>query len=155
MFSTGGDGLNTNCYTQDAQIQADLIQSGRILEPALDAFTQSTHGALKAIGKTPVVWEGKGCQSLTAINPLTWVYRNGIHTQCGALRPSDCNASRRLLQGRCENIEINNRVWVSSQNVAAVAGKQLMSVHAPSDYFYLASILPSSKYVGDMLIDVS
>jgi len=64
IFSTGGDGLNANCYTQDAQIQADLIQSRRILEPALDAFTQSTHGALKAIGKMLVVWEGKGCQSL-------------------------------------------------------------------------------------------
>jgi hexosaminidase len=59
MFSTGGDELNVNCYTQDAQTQADLRQSGRTLEQALDAFTRSTHGALKAIGKTPVVWEGE------------------------------------------------------------------------------------------------
>ncbi|KIM43091.1 glycoside hydrolase family 20 protein [Hebeloma cylindrosporum] len=57
MFSTGGDELNVNCYTQDAQTQADLKQSGRTLEQALDAFTQSTHGALKTLGKTPVVWE--------------------------------------------------------------------------------------------------
>ncbi|KAF8964336.1 N-acetylhexosaminidase [Flammula alnicola] len=57
MFSTGGDELNVNCYTQDAQTQAELQQSGKTLEQALDTFTQTTHGALKAIGKTPVVWE--------------------------------------------------------------------------------------------------
>ncbi|KAF4617318.1 hypothetical protein D9613_005806 [Agrocybe pediades] len=57
MFSTGGDELNVNCYTQDAQTQADLKASGKTLEQALDAFTQTTHGTLKAIGKTPVVWE--------------------------------------------------------------------------------------------------
>ena len=72
MFSTGGDELNVNCYTQDAQTQADLKQSGKTLEQALDAFTQDTHGALKAIGKTPVVWEGiMDVRVLTVINPLT------------------------------------------------------------------------------------
>ena len=59
MFSTGGDELDMNCYIQDAQTQANLKQSGRTLEQTLDAFTQGTHGALKAIGKTSVVWEGK------------------------------------------------------------------------------------------------
>ncbi|KAF9483398.1 N-acetylhexosaminidase [Pholiota conissans] len=57
LFSTGGDELNVNCYTQDAQTQADLKASGKTLEQALDAFTQTTHGALRALGKTPVVWE--------------------------------------------------------------------------------------------------
>jgi hexosaminidase len=57
MFSTGGDELNVNCYTQDAQTQAELTATGRTLEQALNVFTQTTHGALKAIGKTPVVWE--------------------------------------------------------------------------------------------------
>ncbi|KAF8158414.1 N-acetylhexosaminidase [Crassisporium funariophilum] len=57
LFSTGGDELNVNCYTQDAQTQADLKASGRTLEQALDVFTQTTHNALKSIGKTPVVWE--------------------------------------------------------------------------------------------------
>ncbi|PPQ70615.1 hypothetical protein CVT25_011981 [Psilocybe cyanescens] len=57
LFSTGGDELNVNCYTQDSQTQTDLKASGKTLEQALDTFTQATHGALKAIGKTPVVWE--------------------------------------------------------------------------------------------------
>jgi len=57
LFSTGGDELNTNCYAQDAQTQADLAASGKTLEQALDAFTQVSHDALRSIGKTPVVWE--------------------------------------------------------------------------------------------------
>lgn len=58
LFSTGGDELNVNCYTQDNATQADLAASGRTLEQALNVFTQATHGALRAAGKTPVVWEG-------------------------------------------------------------------------------------------------
>ena len=61
MFSTGGDELNTNCYMQDVETQSALHASGRTLEQALDAFTQSTHGALLQQGKTPVVWEGGLC----------------------------------------------------------------------------------------------
>ncbi|KAI0373766.1 N-acetylhexosaminidase [Pilatotrama ljubarskyi] len=57
IMSTGGDELNVECYTQDAQTQADLSASGRTLEQALDAFTQATHAALRAEGKTPAVWE--------------------------------------------------------------------------------------------------
>jgi hexosaminidase len=56
LFSTGGDEINAQCYADDAQTQRDL--NGRTLEQALDAFTQATHGALKDLGKTPVVWEG-------------------------------------------------------------------------------------------------
>ena len=56
MFSTGGDEINARCYADDAQTQRDL--NGQTLEQALDAFTQATHGALKNLGKTPVVWEG-------------------------------------------------------------------------------------------------
>lgn len=58
LFSTGGDELNTKCYTDDAQTQADLKSSGKTLEQALDDFTQATHRALINEGKTPVVWEG-------------------------------------------------------------------------------------------------
>lgn len=61
LFSTGGDELNVNCYTQDAPTQADLKNSGKTLFQALDVFTQTSHNALKSIGKTPVVWEGKFC----------------------------------------------------------------------------------------------
>ncbi|KAF9533274.1 beta-hexosaminidase [Crepidotus variabilis] len=57
LFSTGGDEINQNCYTQDAQTQADLAASGKTFEQALDSFTQATHAELKKLGKTPVVWE--------------------------------------------------------------------------------------------------
>ncbi|KAF7977698.1 hypothetical protein HWV62_2956 [Athelia sp. TMB] len=57
MFSTGGDEVNTECYTKDAQTQAALKQSGKTLDQALNTFVQATHNALAAVGKTPVVWE--------------------------------------------------------------------------------------------------
>ncbi|KAJ3997919.1 N-acetylhexosaminidase [Lentinula boryana] len=56
-FSTGGDELNTECYAIDDSTQADLNATGKTLEQALDAFTQSVHGVLENSGKTPVVWE--------------------------------------------------------------------------------------------------
>ena len=34
--------------------------SGRTLEEALNVFTQTTHAAIEAEGKTPAVWEGMG-----------------------------------------------------------------------------------------------
>jgi hexosaminidase len=57
-FSTGGDELNTNCYTEDYITQQQLNSTGTTLNDALDTFTQTTHSALIAQGKTPVVWEG-------------------------------------------------------------------------------------------------
>ncbi|KAH9850196.1 N-acetylhexosaminidase [Lenzites betulinus] len=57
LVSTGGDELNTECYAQDAETQADLKASGRTLEQALDVFTHATHAAIRAQGKTPTVWE--------------------------------------------------------------------------------------------------
>ena len=57
LFSTGGDQLNRPCYQDDAQTQQDL--GGRTVEQALNNFTQATHGAIRSLGKTPVVWEGK------------------------------------------------------------------------------------------------
>ncbi len=56
-FSTGGDEINANCYTDDAVTQADLSASGQTFTQALSSFTESTHKALRAAGKTPVVWE--------------------------------------------------------------------------------------------------
>lgn len=58
LISTGGDELNTNCYTEDEETQQSLNVTGQTLEQAFDVFTQTTHGALKKMGKTPVVWEG-------------------------------------------------------------------------------------------------
>lgn len=57
LFSTGGDELNTNCYANDTETQAALKASGKTLEEALSDFTVATHAALRAKGKTPVVWE--------------------------------------------------------------------------------------------------
>ncbi|KAF8895205.1 N-acetylhexosaminidase [Infundibulicybe gibba] len=57
FFSTGGDEVNTACYTHDAQTQADLKSSGRTLEQALSVFVQATHTAIAGLGKSPVVWE--------------------------------------------------------------------------------------------------
>ncbi|KAH9480379.1 Beta-hexosaminidase 2 [Psilocybe cubensis] len=56
-FGTGGDEINTNCYTQDNQTQAELAAQGKTLDQALDEFTQVSHKALKAVGKTAMVWE--------------------------------------------------------------------------------------------------
>ncbi|KAJ3753367.1 N-acetylhexosaminidase [Lentinula raphanica] len=57
MFSTGGDELDTACYSADAPTQMNLNETGRTLFDALDDFTATTHGALHALGKTTVVWE--------------------------------------------------------------------------------------------------
>ena len=59
LFSTGGDELNVQCYTDDVETQTLLNSTGKTLEQALDTFTQTTHNALIAEGKTPVVWEGQ------------------------------------------------------------------------------------------------
>ncbi|KAJ2924120.1 hypothetical protein H1R20_g12963, partial [Candolleomyces eurysporus] len=57
MFGTGGDEINTKCYQKDPNTQEDLKRSGATLEKALDSFTQSTHGALRQLGKKVVVWQ--------------------------------------------------------------------------------------------------
>ncbi|KAI1788841.1 N-acetylhexosaminidase [Ganoderma leucocontextum] len=103
LFSTGGDELNTKCYDIDAPTQASLKKSGETLEQALDKFTQTTHNALKAKGKTPVVWE-----------EMVLSHNVTLHT----------NDTRVL-------------VWISSDNVKAVAEKGFKVIHAASDYFYL------------------
>ena len=59
LFSTGGDEINIPCYDQDDETQEILNKTGKSLEEALDAFTDASHSALKGLGKTPVVWEGK------------------------------------------------------------------------------------------------
>jgi hexosaminidase len=62
-MSTGGDELNTNCYANDYPTQQQLNSTGMTLNDALNKFTQTTHGALMAAGKTPVVWEGTSAVS--------------------------------------------------------------------------------------------
>ena len=58
LMSTGGDEVNTQCYVDDSETQAELAQSGFSFEEALSAFTVTTHSAIQSLGKTPVVWEG-------------------------------------------------------------------------------------------------
>jgi hexosaminidase len=57
-FSTGGDELNTECYANDYPTQLQLNSTGETLNSALNTFTEVTHAALIAEGKTPIVWEG-------------------------------------------------------------------------------------------------
>lgn len=59
FFSTGGDEVNQNCYTEDAETQADLAATGRNIDQALDTFIQANHKALGELGKSPVVWQGQ------------------------------------------------------------------------------------------------
>jgi hexosaminidase len=57
FFSTGGDEINANCYTQDSSTQKDLANSKQTFAQALDTFTQANHAALRSVGKSAVVWE--------------------------------------------------------------------------------------------------
>lgn len=63
LFSTGGDEINANCYTQDEETQKALNSTGKTFEEALSAFTEVSHKALRDLSKTPVVWEGEWCLS--------------------------------------------------------------------------------------------
>ena len=62
MLSTGGDDVNTACYQLDDETMKALNATGEdmttALNGALDQFTQAIHAAVRAEGKTPVVWEG-------------------------------------------------------------------------------------------------
>ncbi|KAJ7626592.1 N-acetylhexosaminidase [Mycena polygramma] len=57
LFSTGGDELNANCYTQDNETQASLASGNKTIAQALDTFTQASHAALRSAGKSAIVWE--------------------------------------------------------------------------------------------------
>ncbi|EJC98421.1 beta-hexosaminidase [Fomitiporia mediterranea MF3/22] len=100
LFSTGGDEINAQCYEDDEKTQKSL--SGKTIEQALDGFTNVTHGAIRELGKTPVVWEEMILQHNVSLGNDTVVM-----------------------------------VWISSDNVKAVAEKGFQIVHAASDYFYL------------------
>jgi hypothetical protein len=60
LFNRGGDELNTNCYTDDAETQHILNSTGQTLDEALNTFTESVHGALEQLGKTVVISQGEG-----------------------------------------------------------------------------------------------
>src|SRR5882762_5376444 len=55
LISTGGDEINTHCYDVDQQTQQIFNSTGQTFNQSLNAFTQTTHGALANLGKTPVV----------------------------------------------------------------------------------------------------
>ena len=66
IFSTGGDELNLDCYTNDTETQQILQATGTTLEDALNTFTQSTHGALTKLGKVGVIKEGPSMSDIFA-----------------------------------------------------------------------------------------
>ena len=49
--------VRTDCYAADDETQAELNSTGKTVFDALSDFTATTHGALRSLGKTPVVWE--------------------------------------------------------------------------------------------------
>ncbi|KAF8843280.1 N-acetylhexosaminidase [Paxillus ammoniavirescens] len=112
LFSTGGDEVHTSCYDADAQTQEILNSTGQTLDQSLSSFTQSTHGALEKLGKTPVVWEEMVLEHNITLSNNTVVM-----------------------------------VWISSQNVEAVAQKGFRIIHAASDYFYLDC--GAGEWIGD------
>ncbi|KAF7357392.1 Beta-hexosaminidase [Mycena sanguinolenta] len=101
-FSTGGDEVNANCYTQDNETQASLESTNKTFAQALDTFVQSNHAALRSVGKSAVVWE-----EMVLANPVTLANDTIV------------------------------MVWISSDDVQAVAETGYRIVHAASDYFYL------------------
>ncbi|KAJ7505824.1 N-acetylhexosaminidase [Mycena galericulata] len=102
FFSTGGDEINANCYTQDNETQAALKSSNQTFLQALNTFTQSNHAALRTEGKTAVVWE-----EMVLADPVQLANDTVV------------------------------LVWISSDDVAAVAATGYRIVHAASNYFYL------------------
>jgi hexosaminidase len=85
-FSTGGDEINLNCYSNDTQTQATLNSTGQTFEQALSNFTEYTHQAIIAKGKTPMVWEGSllydDCLELRSKSCL----RDGSRSQCNSCK---------------------------------------------------------------------
>ncbi|KAI0345599.1 N-acetylhexosaminidase [Trametopsis cervina] len=106
LFSTGGDEINSVCYQNDTETQKSLNATGKTFEQALDTFTQETHKAIIAEGKTPVVWE-----EMVLVHNVTLAK------------------------------DTNVLVWISSDDVQAVAEAGYKIVHAASDYFYLVCLL--------------
>ncbi|KAF8194331.1 N-acetylhexosaminidase [Mycena galopus ATCC 62051] len=101
-FSTGGDEINANCYTQDNETQASLAASNQTFAQALNTFTLANHAALRSVGKSAIVWE-----EMVLADPVTLANDTIV------------------------------MVWISSDDVLAVAETGFRIVHAASNYFYL------------------
>ena len=65
--------------------------------------------------------------------------RDGVGPQCDLVKRNRCHVSRSPFCF-CSLYQFANRVWISSQDAAAVAAKGFRIVHSPSDYFYLVTI---------------
>jgi hexosaminidase len=72
-FSTGGDEINSRCYTEDPVVSKDLAAKGQSLDQALDNFTNQTHAAILKLNKTPVVW-----QEMVLDHPITSLSKKAI-----------------------------------------------------------------------------
>ncbi|KAI0727894.1 N-acetylhexosaminidase [Fomitopsis betulina] len=73
VISTGGDEINVPCYDADEETQLDLNATGLSFNDALATFTNLTHGALEAAGKTPVVWEEQVLDYNLTLSDQTYV----------------------------------------------------------------------------------
>ncbi|GAA5956082.1 hypothetical protein JCM21900_002589, partial [Sporobolomyces salmonicolor] len=56
-FSTGGDEINTACYTSDPVTGSILNSTSSSLDDLLGTFVEGVHEIVREAGKTPVVWE--------------------------------------------------------------------------------------------------
>ncbi|KAK4703376.1 hexosaminidase, partial [Phenoliferia sp. Uapishka_3] len=56
-FSTGGDEINTKCYSADPTMNATTIASDNSINAGLKTFVHGIHDAVRELNKTPVVWE--------------------------------------------------------------------------------------------------
>lgn len=141
MFGTGGDEINTNCYQKDPSTQEDLKLSGETLEQALDSFTQSTHGALRQLGKKVVVWQGG--LYLIALVALadSYIFCVEMALEHQVSLAKDTIVMYAIISILVLSIQLIKipRVWISSKHAAKVAKKGFRVVHAPSDYFYLVN----------------
>jgi len=155
LFSTGGDEINVRCYADDEQTQRDL--NGRTLEQALDAFTQATHGALKNLGKTPVVWEGATCPYLVFLYGVLRTFCLGmvemvlnynltLDNETVAMYVTSHLSPTCLVPSRIMLTMFIARVWRTSSNAAAVAAKGFRFVHAASNSFYLVRSISLSHH---------
>ncbi len=60
---------------------------------------------------------------------------NDTLVMCASILQPRAESCRRVIT----DVHVECRVWISSANAAAVTEKGYQIIHAPSDYFYLAS----------------
>lgn len=75
LSSVGGRSLLSNNLI--AIYNFFIEAQGKTIDQALDTFTQVSHKALKAVGKTAVVWEGKSSAPTFQVRVADKIFRDG------------------------------------------------------------------------------